>query len=64
MKCMACDDILTDKEATRKVINPEAVGENRFVDLCNKCFHTIRDMVNTDDNDSEQAIVFELEEGE
>lgn len=31
MKCMACDDILTDVEATRKDVRGE------FIDMCFKC---------------------------
>lgn len=33
MKCLSCDKVLTDFEATRKY-----AGSNTFVDLCNKCF--------------------------
>ncbi len=32
MKCLACDEILTDQEATRKNSN------NEFVDICFRCF--------------------------
>ena len=32
MKCLACDEILTDQEATRKNSSHE------FVDICFKCF--------------------------
>ena len=32
MKCLACDEILTDQEATRK----NSVGG--FIDICFKCF--------------------------
>ena len=32
MKCLSCDVILTDREATRKSIN---TGE--YLDLCNHC---------------------------
>lgn len=31
MKCLACDVILTDNEATRKN------EHNEFIDLCNSC---------------------------
>lgn len=34
MKCLACDSILTDFEATRRY---ESGG---FIDLCNHCFHS------------------------
>lgn len=40
MKCLACDKILSDYEATRKY---ESNGE--FVDLCNECLHA-SDLVN------------------
>lgn len=33
MKCLSCDCILTDREATRKYKNID-----EFVDLCNDCF--------------------------
>lgn len=36
MKCLSCDVILDDFEATRKYADSK-----KFVDLCNKCFHTI-----------------------
>lgn len=36
MKCLSCDVILDDFEATRKYADSKA-----FVDLCNKCFGTI-----------------------
>lgn len=35
MKCLACDKILTDYEATRKFS-----GSKEFVDLCNHCFYS------------------------
>ena len=36
MRCVACNCVLTDFEATRKGVN---TGE--YIDLCNKCFLTI-----------------------
>lgn len=36
MRCVACNCVLTDFEATRKGVN---TGE--YIDLCNKCFGTI-----------------------
>jgi hypothetical protein len=38
MKCLSCDVILTDFEATRKSVN---TGE--YIDLCNNCFDTVKD---------------------
>lgn len=40
MRCVACNAVLTDFEATRKSVN---TGD--YIDLCNKCFSTIRDEV-------------------
>lgn len=36
MRCVACNCVLTDFEATRKGVN---TGE--YIDLCNKCYSTI-----------------------
>lgn len=38
MRCRACDCVLTDFEATRK-----AKHSMQYVDLCERCFDTIRD---------------------
>lgn len=47
MKCLACDKILTDHEATRRFTKS---GE--FVDLCNTCFHSgVSDQVNFSERD-------------
>lgn len=35
MRCMACDVVLTDFEATRKYH-----GTDKHIDLCNDCFYT------------------------
>lgn len=35
MKCLACDKILSDYEATRKFSQSK-----EFVDLCNHCFYS------------------------
>lgn len=43
MKCLSCDCILSDREATRKSLN---TGE--FIDLCNNCFSSIEDEVISD----------------
>lgn len=34
MRCLACNVILSDAEATRRYSNSK-----EFIDLCNKCFH-------------------------
>lgn len=51
MRCSACNVILTTQESTRKF---KVSGD--YVDMCNKCLHTIDDDVdytegNSDDND-------------
>lgn len=38
MRCLSCDAALNDREATRK---SAVTGE--FIDLCNKCFETIKE---------------------
>lgn len=39
MKCLACDGLMSDREASRKYVNwkemPE--GEDRYISLCDKC---------------------------
>jgi len=42
MKCKACDEILTDYEATRKVLET-----NEYLELCNNCFDSESDDVLT-----------------
>jgi type IV secretory pathway VirD2 relaxase len=42
MKCKACDEILTDYEATRKVLET-----NEYLELCNNCFDSESDGVLT-----------------
>ena len=37
MKCLSCDCVLSDFEATRK---SATTGE--FLDMCNNCFETIK----------------------
>jgi len=36
MRCLACNKILNDFEATRK-----SATTGQFVDLCNHCFHDV-----------------------
>lgn len=36
MRCVCCDKVLNDFESTRKSIR---TGE--YMDMCNKCYHTI-----------------------
>jgi len=45
MKCLACDCILNNREATRKYATSRA-----FVDLCDDCFETIKDEVEIVEN--------------
>lgn len=40
MRCLSCNVILTDFEATRKSANT-----NDYLDLCNHCFYSISDDV-------------------
>ena len=40
MRCLSCNEILTDFKATRK-----SVSTNEYIDMCNRCFFTISDDV-------------------
>ena len=39
MKCLACDCLLTDREASRKYLNWQTMpeGEDRYITLCDRC---------------------------
>ena len=50
MKCLACDRILTDFEATRKFHQSK-----EFVDLCNHCFYSgVNEEVSTNEREDLQ----------
>jgi hypothetical protein len=38
MRCLSCDCILTDYEATRK-----SAHTDQYIDLCNRCFSYVDD---------------------
>lgn len=38
MRCICCDKNLSDFESTRK-----SVTTNEYIDMCNKCYLTIKD---------------------
>ena len=40
MRCLSCNALLSDFEATRKSVNT-----NEYIDMCNHCYHTISDDV-------------------
>lgn len=40
MRCLSCDVVLSDFEATRKYEDTQ-----HYVELCNKCFSTISDEI-------------------
>jgi hypothetical protein len=42
MRCLACNRLLTDYEATRR-----SAYTDEFVDLCNGCFSSISEDMNT-----------------
>lgn len=44
MKCRSCDDILNDKESTRKDIR------GMFMDLCDSCYNPIKHDVDSEIN--------------
>lgn len=44
MRCYCCDKALNDFESTRK-----SVTTGDYLDMCNKCYSTIRDDVNAEE---------------
>lgn len=46
MRCLSCNCILSDFEATRKSVNT-----NSYIDMCNRCYYTISDDVATLERD-------------
>lgn len=50
MRCEACDERLTPKEASRKFLY-----SGTYTGLCSTCLETIRDMAPTEDDDVRQA---------
>ena len=46
MRCLACDDNLNNKESTRKFISGD------YVDLCDRCFDSIKDQVMVLENEN------------
>lgn len=40
MRCLSCNAILSDFEATRKSVNTST-----YIDMCNRCYYTISDDV-------------------
>ena len=58
MRCQACNDPLSDREATRK--SPSGM----YYELCNHCFETIADQVQTTENPLADDLVTEYEKNE
>jgi hypothetical protein len=50
MRCVACDERLTPREASSKFLY-----SGTYTDMCSKCLDTIRDMAPTQDDDVRQA---------
>lgn len=46
MRCLACNCNLNDYESTRKSVNT-----NQFIDLCNGCFSSVSEDVQTIDRE-------------
>lgn len=40
MRCLACDCLLSDREATRR-----SIVTDEFLDLCDHCFSTVADVL-------------------
>lgn len=50
MRCLSCNCVLTDFEATRK-----AVVTGEYIDMCNKCFLTIAEDIEYTERDDLNA---------
>lgn len=51
MKCLSCDEILSDREAVRKYPNGE------YLDLCDLCYNEIREYTIDYDYDEERIVL-------
>ena len=56
MKCLSCDVILSDFEATRK-----SEVTNEFFDLCNHCFSYIEEDLGYLNNEQEEENEYETD---
>lgn len=54
MRCLACDEPMTDRDASRKF-----AGSGQYVDLCLHCYDTIKDQVPTIENTKAKNIIEE-----
>lgn len=57
MRCLSCNDVLSDREATRRV---QSTGE--FLDLCNRCYEYIKEDVKTYERADLEASFIDEEE--
>lgn len=64
MRCVCCDRVLSDFEATRKSVNT-----NQYIDMCQRCYNTIvkdvptlerEDLLTNDDKDDNEDCYKEL----
>ena len=59
MRCLSCNTIMNDFEATRKGVNT-----NDYMDLCDRCFGYIEDEVDVierEDLDTEDGMSLDLD---
>ena len=59
MRCLSCNTIMNDFEATRKGVNT-----NDYIDLCDRCFGYIEDEVDVierEDLDTEDGMSLDLD---
>lgn len=57
MRCLSCNHILSDKEATRKY-----ASSRTFVDLCDHCFDTVVDEIPVIEGSGEQSDPYDEED--
>ncbi len=58
MRCLSCDEILSDYEATRKY-----QGTNKYVDLCNRCYRSVKYAILSVDRPDLEGVLDSLESG-
>lgn len=57
MRCLACNKELSDFEATRK-----STETGEYIDLCNVCFSTIKDVVLPNEREDLKDIIDEIDD--
>lgn len=58
MHCLACDKMMSDREANRKYQNHEHLkGEDKYVGLCDRCIEDTG--INCEENPNDEGVEIE-----